>query len=475
MRGPTRARRRLRSGAMSTLVLATTLLVTATQASPALAVSKPTIDSSALVRSAPVAPPEPSEQRTFCAKPVAAGRHDNAKPTQAQAMMNLPQAWRFSRGAGQTVAVIDTGVTPHPRLPRVRGGGDYVSSGDGLSDCDAHGTLVAGIIAAAPSSADAFSGVAPDVSLISIRQSSSAYSAKNRRRDDDRADTAIGSGFGTVRTLAYAVVRAVELGATVINISEVACAPAGSRLNDKALGAAVKYAYDRSVVVVVAAGNLSQDSRCDKQNPAPAGNDPSGWGSVSTVASPAWFSPYVLTVGAVDAGSGTPSGFSLRGPWVGVAAPGTDIVSLDSARGSSKLVDAQQGKDAPVPIQGTSFATPYVAGTVALVRARFPKLSAAQVMSRITRTAHAPGPGRDDRIGHGVIDPVAALTAELPDETADADTSKAIAAPQPDPIPDHTARNAALIGAGICLAVVAAALAIALPHRRIRRLDPDEY
>ncbi len=464
---------RQRHVAVAAAMISTVLLTLTLSGAPAGAITPPTVNSSALVRSAPVAPPEPTEQRTLCAKPLVTGSHDISKPTAAQKMMNLPEAWRFSRGKGQKVAVIDTGVTPHPRLGRVAGGGDYVSSGTGLADCDAHGTLVAGIIAARPSSRDAFAGVAPESSLISIRQSSGAYSAKDRRSADD-TDPTVGSGYGSVRTLANAVVRAVDLGATVINISEVACAPTGDRLNDASLGAAVKYAYDRDVVVVVAAGNLSQNSGCQQQNaePTPGGT---GWGSVSTVASPAWFTPYVLAVGSVDAGTGAPSGFSLHGPWVAVAAPGTDIVSLDSTRGSSKLVDAQQGRDGPVPIGGTSFATPYVAGTVALVRSRYPELSAKEVMARIVRTAHGPGTGHDTAIGYGVLDPVAALTNQIPRDTPDAAQPRAIAAPTPEAPPDHTARNVAMIGTGVCAALIAAVLAIALPHRRVTRLDPDEF
>lgn len=243
---------------------------------PALAVTPPVIDTAALIRSAPVAPPEPTEQRTLCAAPLAAEAYSSA--TGAQAMMRLPDAWRFSRGAGQRVAVIDTGVSPSRRLPRLTAGGDYVSTGDGLSDCDAHGTLVAGIIAGAPSSTDAFAGVAPDASIISIRQSSTAFGAR-RSRDSD--DPHVGSGYGSVRTLAHAVVRAVDLGATVINISEVACAAVGAKLNDRSLGAAVRYAHERDVVVVVAAGNLTRDSACTSQNPIPSGDDPTGWRSVS--------------------------------------------------------------------------------------------------------------------------------------------------------------------------------------------------
>lgn len=453
------------------------VLAAALCGAPASAISPPRIDPRLVVRAAPVGPEEPTQQRTYCATPLATGRLDRSKPTAAQEMMDLRQAWRFSRGAGQTVAVIDTGVTPNARLPRLRAGGDYVSSGDGLRDCDAHGTLVAGIIAARPSSQDAFAGVAPEAALISIRQSSSAYSTPEtpEARERTEGDAVGGSGYGSVRTLASAVIRAVELGSTVINISEVACAPAGTPPNDTALGAAVRYAFDHDVVVVVAAGNLTQNSRCRIQNPVPRPADVDGWDAVTTVASPAWFVPYVLPVAAVNSGAGTPSSFSLHGPWVAVAAPGTDIVGLDSTPGSSKLVDAQAGPNGPMPIAGTSFATPYVAGTVALVRARFPELTAREVMDRITRTAHAPGIGRDTEIGYGVIDPVAALTHDIPDDHSTPDASQPIAAPAGPTTPDHTARSVALVGTGLCAAVVAAVLGVALPHRRLRRLDPDDY
>ncbi|MGC5247641.1 type VII secretion-associated serine protease mycosin [Gordonia sp. DT219] len=453
-------------------VLTSIGLCAALGAGPALAIDPPRVDPGALIGAVPVAPPEPTEQRTLCARPVTTSAA--TRPSPAQQMMNLEQAWRFSRGAGQRVAVIDTGVTPHPRLPRLRGGGDYVAAGDGLSDCDAHGTLVAGIIAATPSPDDGFTGVAPDASIISIRQSSNAFEAKDRRRQD--TDPAVGGGYGSVGTLASAVVRAVDLGATVINISEVACAPASARPADRGLGAAVRHAYERNVVVVVAAGNLSQGSACGEQNPPPMPGDADGWGSVGTVASPAWFSPYVLAVGSVDAGTGAPSAFSLHGPWLDVAAPGTGIVSLDSTPHGGGLVHAQQGGSGPLPLLGTSFSTPFVAGTVALVRARYPQLSARQVMERIIRTAHAPGTGHDQVIGHGVIDAVAALTAELPDgATADPAAPRMIAAPVEPPPADHTGRNVALAGAGISVALVAAMLAASLPYRRVRKLDPDEY
>ena len=68
-------------------------------------------------------------------------------------MLDVGQAWKYSTGAGVTVGLIDTGVTPNPRLPALFAGGDYVMGDEngGLFDCDSHGTVVASIIAAQPS------------------------------------------------------------------------------------------------------------------------------------------------------------------------------------------------------------------------------------------------------------------------------------------------------------------------------------
>lgn len=441
--------------------------------SVAAAVPPPAIDPGALAAAQAIsgrpAPLEPTEQSTVCAEPVLTGDPPSVPPI-SQQVLNLPAAWQFSRGAGQKVAVIDTGVNRHPRLPRLQAGGDYVSDTDGTVDCDGHGTLVAGIIAAQPSPHDAFAGVAPDAEILSIRQLSLAYEKKdnNHRDAPGRLST---EGYGTVLTLAGAVVRAVDMGATVINISEVACTQAGLNTVDGALGAAVKYAYDRNVVVVAAAGNVQSDGACQNQNSG------SGWESVATVASPAWFAPYVLAVGSVDP-NGQVSELSLNGPWVQVAAIGRNIVSLDSKPGGTGLVDGVQTSEGIRPVEGTSFAAPYVAGLAALVRSRFPELTAGQVMDRITRTAHGPGTGRDDKIGHGLIDPLAALTAELPAEPigVGAAAARPIAAPVQPPGPDPRQRWIAIIGSVVCLSGLAVGAAIAYPFRRPQReldLEPD--
>ncbi|WP_416382740.1 type VII secretion-associated serine protease mycosin [Nocardia brasiliensis] len=439
---------------------------------PAFAISPPAIDPGALgiaqALSGRPAPLEPTEQRDLCAEPALTGAPPNEPPI-SQRVLELPAAWQFSRGAGQKVAVIDTGVNRHPRLPALQPGGDYVSDTDGTVDCDGHGTLVAGIIAAQPHPGDAFTGVAPDAEILSIRQLSLAYEKKDRGGDRPPG-TIRADGYGSVLTLAAAVVRAVDLGATVINISEVACSPAGSDPADSSLGAAVKYAYDRNVVVVVAAGNVESDGPCKTQN------EGTGWGAVNTIASPAWFSRYALAVGSVDA-DGKPSDLSLHGPWVGVAAIGRNIVSLDSKPGGVGLVNGVQTSEGIRPVDGTSFASPYVAGLAALVRSRFPNLDAQGVMDRITRTAQSPGTGRDDAIGAGLIDPLAALTAQLPERpvSAGADESRPIAAPVIPPGPDPRPRRIAVIGSLVCLTALGIGIAVAIPFRRRRKEIEAEY
>ncbi|WP_054815786.1 type VII secretion-associated serine protease mycosin [Nocardia arizonensis] len=442
--------------------------VLAVAPAPALAVAPPKIDDGALgaaqALSGRPAPLEPTEQRQLCAEPVLRGSVPTEVPA-AQRVLDLPSAWKFSRGAGQKVAVIDTGVNRHPRLPALEPGGDYVSDSDGTVDCDGHGTLVAGIIAARPSADDAFVGVAPDAEILSIRQLSLAYETKDRRGADKSPDQLRSDGYGSVLTLAAAVVRAVDMGATVINISEVACSSAGSATADGSLGAAVKYAYERNVVVVAAAGNVESGGPCENQNSG------SGWGSVGTIATPAWFTPYVLSVASVDP-DGTPSALSLHGPWIGAAAIGRNIVSLDSKPGGTGLVDGVQTNEGVQPVDGTSFAAPYVAGLAALVRAKYPELSAGQVIERITRTAHAPGRGRDDAIGAGLVDPLAALTAPLPTEpiAAGADRGHPFAAPAPPPAPDPRPRRVAIIGSAALLATLGIGAALGFPFRT-RRAD----
>jgi membrane-anchored mycosin MYCP len=417
----------------------------------------------------PLGPPQPTELKAICGIPTGVlPATDFAKRTSADAMLDYRSAWRFSRGAGQKVAVIDTGVNRHPRLRSLEPGGDYVSSSDGLQDCDAHGTLVAGIIAAAPSADDSFAGVAPDATILSIRQNSSAFGLAGIGANTNEDPNATSTGYGNTQTLALAITRAVDLGATVINLSEVACAPVAAGLDDAAVGHAVRYAYERNVVVVAAAGNFNTQSMCSAQNVMADPNQPlnKGWDTVGTIASPAWFSDYVLAVAAVTTSS-APAEFSLHGPWVAVAAPGERITSLD-ANGPG-LINAQLGQQGMVPLNGTSFAAPFVSGVVALVRSRFPELTAGQVMDLIKRTAHTPGEGPNPATGYGVVDPVASLTYQLaPPAGTRSDAGTPISGP-PQPDPGNTRARMVVFGVTVaCVALMAGAIGLAAVRRRGR-------
>lgn len=379
---------------------------------------------------------------------------------QIDKLQGIMKAATGSAGGGVKVAVIDTGVRQHPDFKNpVESGGDFVANpknaAPGLEDCDGHGTEVAGIIAANTDETTGFKGVAPDATILSIRQSSQNYSEKQETstppsstassappgstppgsqipgtnggnsgqsdlggtqpgqqgggRQQSQPDTA-----GTLKTLAQAVVRAVDLKAAVINMSVDNCRPADGNISDgeRMLQAAMRYAVDKNVVVIAAAGNVAdkcpQNDQLNPQQP-------------KSIVTPPWFADDVLSVGAIDRTGGVAT-FSVNGPWVSVAAPGTEITSLDPAEGSTGLANLTiegGGSTEPTPIQGTSFAAPYVAGLAALIRAKYPTLSARAVMQRIKNTAQhpaAPG-GRDNFVGYGVIDPMAALTSNVSDET----------------------------------------------------------
>lgn len=437
-------------------VLTSAVLVAApaATAAPALAVSPPPVDSSLLPEPAPAAPPVPTEQSEPCVTDtIAASPQTDIRPDMPS-RPDLQSVWIRTQGAGQTVAVIDTGVARHRLLPHLAPGGDYVADGDGTADCDGHGTIVAGIVGAAPDTTTGFSGIAPDVNILGIRQSSTKF----------RVVRAASGGVGDVDSLAVAVRSAADQGATIINISSVACLGVADALDDRALGAALAYAVDvRNAVVVAAAGNVGGQGTCPKQNPLPdpAGSGQADWDRVDVVASPSWYDDYVLTVGSVD-GEGIPSDFTLAGPWVDVAAPGEAVISL-SAIGEG-LVDTVPGQAEPQQISGTSYAAPVVSGIAALVRALAPQLTARQVMHRIESTARRPASGWNPLVGNGVVDVLAAVHGMTGPAPA--------AEPQPFEQRPATATHAdagrfALTGAAVC--VLLGASAVLVPTVRSRR------
>ncbi|HEX3784644.1 MAG TPA: type VII secretion-associated serine protease mycosin [Pseudonocardiaceae bacterium] len=347
----------------------------------------------------------------------------------AQSMLDIADAQKISTGRNVTVAVIDTGVNPHPFFGnRLENGGDYIQSdGKGEFDCDGHGTIVAGIIAADTRGTGlGFIGVAPDANILAIRQTDGNYV-------DAQGDPA-----GDLTTLAEAIYYAATVPAVkVITMSVDNCntlANAQTQENSQPgqlLQAAIHYAVDvADKVVVAAAGNIPNGNTADQNsqgnaasqsassNPCasvPQNDDPDG-NAVKQVEIPPVYANDVLSVASVNPNTGDPSTFTEWGPWVSVAAPGENIISVDPAPNGTLLADRTQQNGSTVLLQGTSFAAPYVAGLAALIRSKFPTLTARQVMYRIEATAqHPSGPGgRNNEVGYGVIDPVAALTALIP-------------------------------------------------------------
>lgn len=280
----------------------------------------------------------------------------------AQQVLGFQDAWQFSRGQGETVAVIDSGVSSNQQLSgRVTLEQSLTGTSPGL-DCVDHGTGVAGIIAAAPKQRDPFVGVAPGARILSIKVT-----------DQESVDAG---------SLAAGIIDAVTDGAQIINVSDQVG-------NTPALSNAVLFAAHKDVVIVAAAGNFDQQTGS------------TGPFYPAAYAADAATYPNVLSVGALDASSAVPSFSQPVQTSVSVAAPGAGVLTI-APGGTFKQQD------------GTSFAAPFVAGVAALVRASHPKLTAAEVLSRIVATADGGTGAGAGRTGAGMVDPLQAVTAVLP-------------------------------------------------------------
>ncbi|WP_053004966.1 S8 family serine peptidase [Kocuria sp. SM24M-10] len=312
--------------------------------------------------------------------------------------LGMPAAWDLATGAGQTIAVVDTGITAHPDLDaNVLPGYDFVSTaangrdGDGWdadpSDegdypdavlCPAspmpttstwHGTHTAGIAAADAGNGQGIAGVAPDARILPVR----AVGACSLGYITD-----VAAGITWASGAAVPGVPANPNPATVINLSlgvPGQCPPVLQAAIDEALG--------RGIPVVVAAGNQGVDAA--QSAPANCAG--------------------VISVAATDV-SGALATYSNFGS-VTLAAPGGDpyaqIVSTGNAGAQAPAGPAYTERN------GTSMAAPAVSGAVALLRERSPELGVEEIRAALTGTARqAPG-GCAPGCGAGIVDPVSAL------------------------------------------------------------------
>jgi thermitase len=206
-------------------------------------------------------------------------------------------AWDQTRGGGQVIAVVDTGVDlTHPDLapnlwtnPAPSGaqdlhGYDFVDDDGDPDDYQFHGTHVAGTAAAAEDNGIGVAGVAPDAQIMAVRALD-------------------GDGSGSTADIAAGIAYAANQGADVINLS------LGGPGSDKAMSDAVDLAASKDVVVVAAAGNEGSNNDTAPAVPCalPQAN--------------------LICVAALNQ-SGALAGFSNFGPGtVDIAAPGTKVLS----------------------------------------------------------------------------------------------------------------------------------------------------
>ncbi|MER5334528.1 S8 family serine peptidase [Micromonospora sp. NPDC002717] len=338
-----------------------------TAARPGPAGSRPALGAlagvvGALVGALPVAAPASYGAPAGCANPV--GVHTAGTPW-AMELLGPRRVWPLSTGSGVRIAVLGTGVDDRNaqfRPGQVEDGRDVLANRDGATDdCDGRGTFAAGLIAARPHDKTTFAGLAPGVSVLPVRYT------QTTRQGDGNVDPG---------RLAAAIDFAVTARARVIYV----VLPATR--NSAQLRDATARAIAADIVVV---------------SPAASGARTQGATSYPTAL------PGVLAVGAFGPDGAVAS--TESGDYIGVAAPGRQLVSLsagaDGRLGHSPTVD------------DPAYAAAYVAGTAALLRSYRPELSAAEVVRRIESTAHRTAvDGHHPQLGWGMVDPYRAVAAE---------------------------------------------------------------
>ncbi|HUQ85732.1 MAG TPA: S8 family serine peptidase [Candidatus Limnocylindrales bacterium] len=266
------------------------------------------------------------------------GQDIKGKTGTANADVKIEQAWDIAKGAGVTVAVIDTGIDlDHPEFA-----GKVIEQKVFIENSftnNRHGTHVAGIVSANTNNGEGVAGACPECKLLSAK-----LDAENANDIEVSDET-------------DAVIWAADKGAKVISMS------IGDPFNSKSFGEAVAYAWNKGAVIVASAGNCGdsnyRSNYCTEMN---------------QIFYPASY-PNVVSVAATD-NRDVRASFSTHGTWVDIAAPGEDIYStLPSANGSYGY------------LSGTSMAAPLVSGIAALIWSSPYGTSNQAVVDRLLKTA----------------------------------------------------------------------------------------
>ncbi|MGW7263807.1 S8 family peptidase [Streptomyces sp. NPDC054842] len=301
---------------------------------------------------------------------------------EATAGMNVPGAWSTSTGSGVTVAVIDTGYVTHSDLAaNIVAGYDFISdpavsvdgdgrdanpadpgdwyatdacgAGTGSSNSSWHGTHVAGTIAAVTNNGKGVAGIAYGAKISPLR-----VLGKCGGYDSDIIDAITWASGGTV--------SGVPANANVAKVVNMSLGGAGACT--AATQSAITAAVNRGTTVVVAAGN---------ENSNTSGFSPSSCNNVVNV--------------AATNRTGSRASYSNYGTLVDISAPGGQT-STGTANGILSTLNS--GTKTPATesyayYQGTSMATPHIAGLVALMKSANPALTPAQIESALKANARA--------------------------------------------------------------------------------------
>ena len=343
---------------MKLLIAATTLFSLFFASSPALATTSASITAST------------DQDAQVSAQVEAMGVDAGYEAQWGLQIIHANEVWSVSTGANVIVAVIDSGSGPNndllqnilPGRSIIRG---RLSEGGNDVDSIGHGTHVAGIIAAQSNNDIGIAGVAPSAKILPIRVLDS-------------------NGDGSESDVALAIRFAIESGARVINLS------LGGIGQSETLQSAIRFAADRNVLVVAAAGNAGPTAATTY----PAGND------------------QTLAVTAVDQTMTSPS-FTQRGSYIDISAPGTGICSTIRIGGRIDSTRTCISSTEPyITMSGTSMAAAFISGVAALIIAANPALTAVQVREVILATAYDIGePGRDEVFGAGLVNVYAIFRA----------------------------------------------------------------